>query len=148
MLSKAVPVMDTLPRQSSQQDKILPTGWNLKKKRGATRGTITMGGLHKVQKAKIRKEKQRVRRKLGERKPPVREGWEKMKGALPPSRSVIFVDNTIAGGELARRFQKAEEEAGEVTGYRIRITEQEHPWVFCCQVPTLRDHRITQGRIV
>jgi hypothetical protein len=63
-----------------------------------------------------------VRRKLGERKLPVKEGWKKPKGPLPPTRSVIFMDNT-AEGELARRFQKAEEEAGEVTCYRIRITE-------------------------
>ena len=81
-----------------------------------------MGGLHKVQRSKVRKEKKRVRRKLGERKLPVKEGWKKPKGPLPPTRSVIFMDNT-AEGELARRFQKAEEEAGEVTGYRIRITE-------------------------
>ena len=63
-----------------------------------------------------------MRRKLGERKLPVKEGWKKPKGPLPPTRSVIFMDNT-AEGELARRFQKAEEEAGEVTGYRIRIIE-------------------------
>ena len=63
-----------------------------------------------------------MRRKLGERKLPVKEGLKKPKGPLPPTRSVIFMDNT-AGGELARRFQKAEEDAGEVTGYRIRITE-------------------------
>ena len=50
---------DTLPSQSSQQDQILPTGRKPKKKRGATRRTITLGGLHKVQRAKIRKEKQR-----------------------------------------------------------------------------------------
>ena len=32
-------------------------GWNPKKKREAERGTITLGGLHKVQRSKIRKEK-------------------------------------------------------------------------------------------
>jgi hypothetical protein len=39
-----------------------------------------------------------------------------------PHQSVIFLDNT-AGGLLAKRFQEAEVEAGNVTGYRIRITE-------------------------
>jgi hypothetical protein len=47
---------------------------------------------------------------------------EKTERASTTTRSVLFVDNT-AGGELARRFQKAKEEAGMVTGYRIRITE-------------------------
>ena len=68
------------------------------------------------------REKQRLRRKLGESNVPVHEGWKRQRGPLPPTRSVLFVDNT-AGGELARRFQKAKEEAGMVTGYRIRITE-------------------------
>ena len=52
----------------------------------------------------------------------MRQRRQRQKGPIPPTRSVIFVDNT-AGGELARRFQKTEEEAGIVTGYRIRITE-------------------------
>ena len=46
-----------------------------------------------------------MRRKLGERKFSVQEGWKRPKGPLPPIRSVIFMDNT-AGGELAKRFQK------------------------------------------
>ena len=32
------------------------------------------------------------------------------------------MDNSV-GGELAKRFQEAEEEAGDTTGYRVRITE-------------------------
>ena len=34
--------------------KMKDKGWNPKKKRGAGRGTITLGGLHRVQKAKKR----------------------------------------------------------------------------------------------
>ena len=92
------------------------------KKRGSTRRTITLGGLKKVEKAKKRKERKKGRKKLGKagvhhegRKP------SKKAGKPPPTRSVLFLDNT--GGELARRFQVAEEEAGRVTGYRIRIAE-------------------------
>ena len=77
------------------------------KKRGSGRQTITLGGLQKVQKAKIRKGKQNLRRKLGGMEIPGHEGWKKPKGPLPPTRSVFFVDNT-AGGELARRLQKSE----------------------------------------
>ena len=44
------------------------------------------------------------------------------RGPLPPTRSVFFEDNT-AGGELARCFQEAENEAGVVTGCMVRITE-------------------------
>ena len=55
--------------------KEIAKGWNPKQRRGADRGTITLGGLHKVQRSKMRKEKQRLKRKLGERKVPVHEGW-------------------------------------------------------------------------
>ena len=81
--------------------------WNTKKNRGPNRQTITLGGLHKVQKAKKRKEKQKLRRKLGEMEIPVHGGWKRQTGPLPPTRSVIFLDNT-AGGLLAKRFQEAE----------------------------------------
>ena len=81
-----------------------------------------MGGLKKIEKARKRKERKRIRKKLGQHV--VQVGWKKRRqtGKLPPTRSVVFLDNT-AGGELARRFQKAEEEAGIMTGYRIRISE-------------------------
>jgi hypothetical protein len=39
-----------------------------------------------------------------------------------PHQECHFLDNT-AGGLLAKRFQEAKVEAGNVTGYRIRITE-------------------------
>ena len=93
--------------------------WNKKKKRGSDRQTDTLGGLKNIEKAKKRKEKQKLRRKSG-----VHEGWKNGKPKCPitPTRTVLFLDNT-AGGELARRFQKAEEEAGLVSGYRVRITE-------------------------
>ena len=91
------------------------------KKRGPGRGTITLGGLRKVEKAKKRKGRQRVKKKMG--KVGVHDGRKpgKKTGRIPPTRSVIFLDNTV--GELTRRFQAAEEEAGRVTGHRIRITE-------------------------
>ena len=73
-------------------------------------------------KAKIRKGKQNLRRKLGGMEIPGHEGWKKPKGPLPPTRSVFFADNT-AGRELARRLQESEKEAGVVTGYRVRIAE-------------------------
>ena len=96
--------------------------WNIKKKRGPNRRTITLGGLNKIEKAKKRKEKQRLRRKLGEMGVPDGRKKRRPQGPLPPTRSVLFVDNT-AGGELASRFQMAEEEAVELSGYRVRITE-------------------------
>ena len=40
--------------------------WNKKKKRGPNRQTVTLGGLKKIEKSRKRKEKQRLRRKLGE----------------------------------------------------------------------------------
>ena len=68
--------------------------WNKKKKRGPNRQTVTLGGLKKIVKAKKRKEKQKLRRKLGEMV--VQGGWKKgkPKGPLPPTRSVMFMDNT------------------------------------------------------
>ena len=81
-----------------------------------------MGGLKKIEKARKRKERKKIRKKLGQHG--VQVGWKQRRqtGKLPPTKSVVFLDNT-AGGELARRFQKAEEEAGIITGYRIRISE-------------------------
>ena len=58
--------------------------WNTKKNRGPNIQTITLGGLHKVQKAKKRKEKQKLRRKLGEMEIPVHGGWKRQTGPLPP----------------------------------------------------------------
>jgi hypothetical protein len=92
-----------------------------KKKRGINKGTITLGGLKKVEKARKRRMKQRLNKKLGSMN--IHQGrGKKRKGPPPPTRSVMFVDNT-AGGELAKRLQAAEDELGEATGYRIRIAE-------------------------
>ena len=92
-----------------------------KKKRGISKGTITLGGLKKVEKARKRRMKQRLSKKLGSMN--IHEARvKKRKGPPPPTRSVMFVDNT-AGGELAKRLQAAEDELGEATGYRIRIAE-------------------------
>ena len=93
-----------------------------KKKRGPGRGTVTLGGLNKIRKAKMRRAKSRLRKRLGQHNVQVKETSGRRAGPLPPTRSVMFVDNT-AGGILAKRFQQAEEEAGQVTGYRMRITE-------------------------
>ena len=75
-----------------------------------------------MQKSKIRKEKQKLRRKLGGMAIPGHEGWKKPNGPPTPTRSVFCADN-IAGGELAMMLQEAEKEAGVVPGYRVRITE-------------------------
>ena len=62
--------------------------------------------MKKVEKAKKRKMKQRLRKKKGIMN--MHEGRKvKRKGPPPLARSVMFVDNT-AGGELARRLQDAE----------------------------------------
>ena len=103
---------------------MVPGTWNPNKKRGAGRPTLTLGGKNKVEKAKKRKTKRRMRKKLGNLGIHSREGWKegRKRGPPPPTRSVLFVD-TSAGGILARMYQEAEEEAGATTGYRIRITE-------------------------
>ena len=93
-----------------------------KKKRGPDRGTVTLGGLNKIRKAKRRKARSNLRKKLGKHNVQVRQLTDRKAGPLPPTRSVFFVDNT-AGGMLAKRFQQAEETTGDMTGYRIRITE-------------------------
>ena len=84
------------------------------KKRGPCRGTITLGGLNKMRKAKKRRAKSRLRKRLGQHNVQVKKTTGKRAGPPPPTRSVMFVDNT-AGGILAKRFKQAEEEAGEVT---------------------------------
>ena len=93
---------------------------NPNKKKGAGRQTITLGGLHRVRKGKIRKEKQKLRRILGGME--ILWSLRNEEAKWTTTRSVFFADNT-AGGELARRLQEAEKEAEVVTGYRVRITE-------------------------
>jgi hypothetical protein len=58
-------------------------GSNPNRKRGAGRQTITLGELHKVQKAKERKAKQNLRRKLGGMEINSQKGWKKPIGPLP-----------------------------------------------------------------
>ena len=60
-------------QEPQRAGKEIAKGWNPKQRRGADRGTITLGGLHKVQRSNMRKEKQRLRRKLGESNVPVHE---------------------------------------------------------------------------
>ena len=45
-----------------------------------------------------------------------------VKKKIPPTISVLFVDQTV-GGELAKRLQQVEDRLADVTGYRIRISE-------------------------
>jgi hypothetical protein len=52
----------------------------------------------------------------------VQEGWSKKKGPLPPTKSVLFVDNTI-GGVLYKRLQESEDGSGSMSGYRVRVAE-------------------------
>ena len=66
------------------------------KKRGPSRGTITLGGLKKVEKARKRRVKQRLRKKKGDMN--IHEGGKRRrKGPPPPTRSVMFVDNNAGG---------------------------------------------------
>ena len=75
-----------------------------------------------MEKAIRRKEKSKVRRKLGNMNLP--EGREQYRSSGPPApiRSVMFVDNT-GGGELTKRLQEAAIELGRATGYRVMMTE-------------------------
>jgi hypothetical protein len=45
-----------------------------------------------------------------------------VKKQIPPTISVLFVDQTV-GGVLAKRLQQVEDRLADVTGYRIRISE-------------------------
>ena len=75
-----------------------------KKKRGADRRHITLGGLKRVEKATKRKVKQKINKKLGSLGiPSSREKNDKRRGPPPPTRSVCFIDNT-ANGVLVKRF--------------------------------------------
>ena len=78
-----------------------------KKKRGSERPNITLGGLKKVEMAMKRKEKRKLNKKLGIIG--ILTTRKNRKGQLPPTRSVMFLDNT-ANAELIKRMQKVEEE--------------------------------------
>ena len=58
-----------------------------KKKRGINKGTITLGGLKKVEKALRRKEKNKMRKKLGEMSIPEGRKEKRGRGPLAPIRS-------------------------------------------------------------
>ena len=81
------------------------------KKRGAGRQTITFGGLHRVQKSKIRKEKQILRRKLGEMEIPSHEGWKKPRGPYQPlgvsSLWIIQLEVSLLGD--SRRLRRGQD---------------------------------------
>ena len=60
-----------------------------KKKRGVSKGTITLGGLKKVEKTIRRKEKNKMRKKLGNMSIPEGRKEKRESGPLAPIRSVI-----------------------------------------------------------
>ena len=96
-----------------------------KKRRGANRINITLGGLKKIEIASKRKAKQRLNRKLGKLDIPSGKknvNEVKRKGPQPPIISVCFIDNT-ANSILVRRIQGVEDEVGSKVDYRVRMTE-------------------------
>ena len=48
----------------------------------------------------------------------------------PLTISVLFVDQTVVGGELARRLQQVEDRLAGVTGYRVRIADTSGSQLF------------------
>ena len=91
-----------------------------KKKRGGDRHNITLGGLKRVEVATKRKEKRKLNKKLGVNGFPTMR--KRKRGQPLTTRSVMFLDNT-ANAELIRRMQKVEEDIGEKTNWRVRMTE-------------------------
>ena len=78
-----------------------------------------------MEKSKKRKMRQKLRKRLSETLGMFQKGGKiagKQRGPPPPTRSVLFVDNT-AHGELARRLMEAEKDLGEATKYKVRIAE-------------------------
>ena len=96
-----------------------------KKKRGADREYITLGGLKRIEVASKRRAMQKLNRKLGKMDlPSNREKkvkWKK-KGPPPTTISVCFIDNT-AGGLLLKRMKGVEEEVANKVDYRVRMME-------------------------
>ena len=93
---------------------------NKGKKRGGDRPNITLGGLKRIEVATRRKEKRKLNKKLGVNGFPATR--KSRRGQQPTTRSVMFLDNT-ANAELIRRMQKVEEEIGEKSNWRVRMTE-------------------------
>ena len=93
-LPEGVSSLDTTPLAvPSPSEARKEPGKNDTKKRGPKRGILTLGGVKRLETAKKRKQKRNLNRKLGMLG--VQEGWSKRKGPLPPTKSVLFVDNTI-----------------------------------------------------
>ena len=96
-----------------------------KKKRGADREYITLGGLKRIEVASKRRAMQKLNRKLGKMDlPSNREKKVKLKkkGPPPTTISVCFIDNT-AGGLLLKRMKGVEEEVANKVDYRVRMME-------------------------
>ena len=110
------------PERQQLPKRVMKVGNGRKKKRGSNRETITLGGLKKVEKALRRKEKNKLRKKLGSMNVPEGRKVTRGRGPIAPIRSVMSIDNT-GGGELARRLQEEETVLGDATGYRVKIDE-------------------------
>ena len=74
-----------------------------------------------MEKAVKRKEKSKINKKLGNMSIPTRRN-SKIQGPAPPACSVCFVDNS-ARGILVKRMQECEQEMGDHSNYRVRMTE-------------------------
>ena len=111
---------DNAPSNSKGKASLQGEKRHSKKRRGADRENITLGGLKKVEIANKRRAMQRLNKKLGEMDLPAnRETGRKTKkkGPPPPTISVCFIDNT-ADGKLVRRMQRVEEEVSDKVNYR------------------------------
>ena len=94
---------------------------NNKKKRGAGRDKITLGGLKKVEVATKRTARQKLKKKLGRLGLPSKMNNSlKKKGTPPPTVSVCFIDNS-ANGVLVKRMQGVEDEVSSKVNYRVEI---------------------------
>ena len=74
-----------------------------------------------MEKSAKRKMKNKLNKKLGVLEIPTKNKIRN-RGPPPPTKSVMFVDNT-AGGFLLKRFQKGEVDLGVKTDYRVRMAE-------------------------
>ena len=85
------------PKEDLSQRKQSQKAGRKGKRRGKNRGTVTLGGLKKIEKARKRKTRQKLRKRLGDLMDESQEDG-KLKGRQrrppPPTRSVLFVDSS------------------------------------------------------
>jgi hypothetical protein len=85
-----------VPDQETQvKTKVKKAGNIRKKKRGTHKGSITLGGLKKVEKALKRKAKSKIRKKLGEMSIPEGRKEKRGRGPLAPIRSMVFMGGLL-----------------------------------------------------